>query len=58
MKKVFKEDGDLIIRFNSKAKDQIIKWLDGIDYDYAIKFAKEVDCPVFKKGLDFPCIIV
>ena len=58
MKKVFNEKGDLVVRFASDSKDQIVKWLDGVDYDYAIKFAKEVDCPVFVKALEFPCIFI
>ena len=58
MKKVFNENGDLIIRFGKDAKEQITKWLNGVDYDFAIKFAKEVDCPVFGKALDFPCVVV
>jgi len=36
MKKVFKNDGDLILRFAKDAKEQIVKWLDGVDYDYAV----------------------
>ena len=57
MKKVFKNDGDLILRFAKDAKEQIVKWLDGVDYDYAVQYAKEVDCPVFGKALDFPCVV-
>lgn len=58
MKKVFKEDGDLLLRFAANAKDQIVKWLDGVDYDYAVQYAKEVDCPVFGKALEFPCVVI
>jgi len=57
MKKIFNEKGDLIVRFAIDAKDQITKWLNDVDYNYAMKFAKEVDCPVFGKALDFPCVI-
>ena len=58
MKKVFNEKGDLVVRFAANAKEQITKWLDGVDYDFAIKFAKEVDCPIFGKALDFQCVVV
>lgn len=58
MKKVFNENGDLIVRFAFDAKEQITKWLDGVDYDYAVSHAKEVDCSVFGKSLDFPCVSV
>ena len=58
MKKVFNQNGDLVVRFASDEKEQIIKWLDGVDYDFAVKFAKEVDCPIFGKALDFPSVIV
>ena len=57
MKKVFDENGDLIVRFAKNATKQIKKWLGNVDYNHAIKFAKEVDCPVFGKALDFPCIM-
>jgi len=58
MKKIFNKDGDLVIRFAADAKEQIIKWLNGVDYNFAVKFAKEVDCPVFGKSLEFPCTII
>ena len=58
MKKIFNEKGNLVIRFAADANEQITKWLDGVDYDFAVKFAKEVDCPVFGKALDFPCVVV
>ena len=58
MKKVFNQNGDLVVRFASVEKEQITKWLDGVDYDFAVKFAKEVDCPIFGKALDFPSVIV
>lgn len=58
MKKVFNQNGDLVVRFASDEKEQITKWLDGVDYDFAVKFAKEVDCPIFGKALDFPSVIV
>jgi hypothetical protein len=57
MKKVFNEKGKLVVRFASDSKDQITNWLDGVEYDYAIKFAKEVDDPVFGKALCFPCVV-
>ena len=56
--KVFNQDGDLVVRFAIDAKEQITKWLDCVDYDFAIKFAKEVDCPVFGKSFDFPSVEV
>jgi hypothetical protein len=56
MKKVFKNDGDLILRFAKDDKELIVKWLDGVSYDYAVQYANEVDCPVFGKALDFPCV--
>ena len=58
MKKVFNENGDLVVRFAADAKEQITKWLNGVEYDFAIKFSKKVDCPVFGKALDFPCLVV
>ena len=58
MEKVFKEDGDLLLRFATDAKEQIVKWLNGVDYDYAAQYAKEVDCPVFSKAFEFPCVVV
>lgn len=57
MKKVFSENGELKLRFAHDAKEQIVKWLNGVDYDYAVQYAKEVDCPVFIKALEFPCTI-
>jgi hypothetical protein len=57
MKKVFNEKGKLVVRFASDAKEQITEWLDDIDYDYAVKFAKEVDDPVFGKALAFPSVV-
>ena len=56
MKKVFNEKGDLTVRFASDSKEQITEWLNGVEYDYAMKFAKEVDDPIFGKALAFPCI--
>ena len=57
MKKVFNKDGDLKIRFGANSKDQIKKWLDGVDYFYAIKYAKKINNdPVFGISLEFPCI--
>jgi hypothetical protein len=58
MKKVFSENGTEALRFKKDAKDQIVKWLGDIDYNYAIKFAKEVDCPVFGKAVEFPCVVI
>lgn len=59
MKKVFNRDGEYVVRFASDAKEQIEKWLgENCPYDFAVKFAKEVDCPVFGKALDFPCVVV
>jgi len=58
MKKVFNKKGDLVVRFASDAKEQITEWLDGVDYSFAVKFAKEVDCPIFGKALDFPSVVV
>jgi len=58
MKKVFNENGDLVVRFAADAKEQITNWLNGIDYNFAVSFAKEVDCPVFGKALDFPCVVL
>lgn len=58
MKKVFNKDGDSTLRFGANSKVQIIKWLDGIDYNYAIKYAKKVKDPVFGKALEFPCEII
>lgn len=57
MKKVFNEEGDLSVRFASDAKEQITEWLDYVEYDYAVKFATEVDDPIFGKALSFPCIV-
>jgi len=56
-RKVFKQDGKVTLRFAKDSKEQIMGWLNGIDYDYAVKFAREVDCPVFGKALDFPCVV-
>jgi len=57
MKKVFNENGDFVIRFAADAKEQIQKWLgENCPYDFAVQFAKEVDCPVFGKALEFPCV--
>ena len=59
MKKVFNKDGEYVVRFASDAKEQIEKWLgENYPYDFAVKFEKEVDCPVFGKALDFPCVVV
>lgn len=57
MKKVFDEKGDLRIRFSADAKKQIEEWLFPIEYLYAIKFAEEVDDPIFDKAIEFPCIV-
>ena len=57
MKKIFNEKGDLTVRFASDSKEQIIEWLNGVEYDYAVTFAKEVDDPIFGKALAFPCIV-
>lgn len=53
-KKIFDKNGDLILRFSKKDTAGIKKWL-GIDYKESMKFAKNVDCPVFGKALEFPC---
>ena len=59
MKKIFNRDGKYGIRFAADAKDQIQEWLgENCPYDFAIQFAKEVDCPVFGKALEFPCVVV
>lgn len=55
MKKIFDENGDFELQFPADSIDQIKEWLSPIEYSYAIKFAKEVDCPVFGKALQFPC---
>ena len=57
MKKVFNIYGAYELRFAKESKEQIITWLDGVDYDFALEFAKEVDCPVFGKALDFPACL-
>lgn len=58
MEKVFNKDGVLKVRFGADRKDQIKKWLDGVDYFYAIKYAKKVNDPVFGTALEFPCIMI
>lgn len=59
MKKIFDTDGDLIIRFAKNDTEGINKWLaeSGIELrpERIYQFAKEVDCPIFGKALDFPC---
>lgn len=57
MKKIFDENGDFELQFAAESTDQIKEWLSPVEYSYAIKFAKEVDCPVFGKALQFPCRI-
>ena len=58
MKKVFNRDGEYVVRFAADAKEQIQKWLgENCPYDFAVKFAKMVDCPVFGKALEFPCVV-
>ncbi|MFO7968827.1 MAG: hypothetical protein R6U15_01800 [Candidatus Izemoplasmatales bacterium] len=59
MKKVFNKDGEYVVRFAADAKNQIHEWLgENCPYEFAVKFAKEVDCPVFGKALDFPSEVV
>ena len=58
MRKVFDKDGDFILHFASDAKEQITKWLDGVDYDYAVQYAKIVEDSVFGEALCFPCTVV
>ena len=55
MKKVFDVNGNLIVRFASDAKEQITEWLNGVDYDYAVKYATVVKDIVFDEALEFPC---
>lgn len=57
MKKIFDENGNFKLHFAVESTDQIKEWLQPVEYSYAIKFAKEVNCPVFGKALQFPCKI-
>lgn len=55
IKKIFDPNGDLKVTFARDAEDQIQYWLGDIPYDEAIKWAKDIDCPVFGTALEFPC---
>ncbi len=57
MKKVFDKDGDLKVIFASDSKKQIQEWLGETNYDVAVKYAIEVNDPIFGKSLEFPCKI-
>lgn len=56
--KVFDKDGDHQLRFKADRKDQIQEWLGDIKYEDAVVYAQEVDCPVFGKALEFPCMVI
>jgi hypothetical protein len=60
MFKVFDPEGEFTLRFKKGRKEQIEEFLSRNDtpYEEAMKYAKEVNCPVFGEALDFPCTVI
>lgn len=57
-RKIFDKDGKYTLRFGKDDITNIMKWLDGEDFNDAVKYAKKLNCdPVFGEVYEFPCSI-
>lgn len=57
LRKVFDPQGDAVVRIAARDTEGIKAWLDGYPIETAIEYAKEVQCKIFGKALDFPARI-